>query len=228
MKRIVAFNLCQFFLFWLISLMLFLTSGRGERWASWELGVKYDANEFGVAVLAILAVLALSGLSLLLLYRYFLQRWEEWREDGVVSSHKSTLVATIPLPFIFFYLNGFDPFFPIFKFISHLVTTWYGLPRLSTYLAIPLFVAFLLGLFSSKATGNYIRTVISICASYITIPVIIYTDRIVGGNRSGWTGYLNLPDRDIHIYVTASASLAYICCIIILTLCRSRHRAQDE
>ena len=50
------------------------------------------------------------------LYFYFISRWNQWRDNGMVDQTKSTLIATIFFAFMFLILNGFEPFFPVFRF----------------------------------------------------------------------------------------------------------------
>lgn len=216
MKRIIIFITGQLFLLWVLSFTVFLTSGRGENWARWHWGIRYDANEWGGTLITILLAMLVSGLSLLWLYYFFIKHWRHWQGEGLVSCEKGTMMATIPPGIIFFVFNDFDPFFPIFRFVRHLLTTGYGMPRLMTYLALPLLGVALLGRVFPKVTEGTKKITLSILASWVTIPVITMSDAMVGGRLAGWMSYLNLADSSIHVYVAASAPLAYIGCMAIL------------
>ncbi|WP_300670972.1 hypothetical protein [Desulfoluna sp.] len=226
MKRIITFITGQWFLLWVLSFTVFLTSGNGENWARWQWGIKYDANEWGGMLVSILLVMLLSGAALVWLYYYFIKHWAHWREQGVVSVEKTTMIATIPPGFLFFVLNGFDPFFPVFRFIAHLFTAGYGMPRLMTYLALPLLGVALLGWVFPIVMEGSRKIALSIVASWMTIPVITFTDGVVGGTRSGWTGYLNLADTALPVYVAASVPLAYIGSVVMLTALGKRREKQ--
>ena len=212
----------QFFLFWMISFTVFLTSGNGEAWARWQWGVRYDANALEGPLLIILMVMLLAGIALVGLYLYFMTHWERWRREGRVNCDRNTLLATIPFFVIFFMMNGCHPFFPILRFMGHLVTTAYGIPRMITYLILPLTVVSLLAWCVPKFTGGRMKIIVSVCASFLAPFIVTLSDAMAGGARIGWAGYLNLADASIPTYLTASASLAYLGCILIL-IYRGRH-----
>ncbi|MBF0239575.1 MAG: hypothetical protein HQM12_17885 [SAR324 cluster bacterium] len=221
MIRIISFTGGQFFLFWLLSFVGFLSSENGRIWSSWKLGIRFDVDDSGILFIVIML---LSGMALIGWYYYFIKHWNRWREMGVVTFSKSTMLSTIPLVFLFFILNGFEPFFPIVKFFTHLWFTWYGLLRMITYLAVPFLAVTLLGFLFLATTEEYFRIFISILASFITIPVIGTTDHMVGGRLSGIWAYLNLPDSAIPVYITASTTLAYAGCNMILTNLNQRYQ----
>lgn len=217
MKKLFIFSLIQFLLFEIISFLTFLTSGRGERWASFKLGLHYDANKLEPGTIIILALLLVSAAALLIVYYVFNKKWTSWQESQEVNKDKLVLLEITLFFLVFYYLNGFNPFFPFVKFFTHIFTTWYGFPRIITYSLVPALIFSIPALLFKKLSGNYPKILMALSASYASVFIVRYTDFIVGGRPPHGFLYLNLPASSIHIYISASAAIAYALTILLLS-----------